>query len=102
MSNHTWELVNHPKGSRLIGCKWVFVRKYDNHGTLKTYNARLVARGFRQKESFNYFDTYASVAKMMTIKVLFALASLHDLIGHQMDVKTTSVNGDLDEDIYME
>lgn len=57
MSNHTWELVNFPKGSRPIGCKWVFKKKYHSNGTLNTYKSRLVEKGFRQKEGVNYFDT---------------------------------------------
>ena len=102
MSNHTWELVDLPKGSRPIGCKWVFRKKYHSNGTLNTYKARLVAKGFRQKEGVDYFDTYAPVAKTTTIRILFALASLNNLIVHQMDVKTAFLNGDLDEEIYME
>ena len=102
VSNHTWELVDLPKGSRPIGCKWVFKKKYHSDGTLNTYKARLVAKGFRQKEGIDYFDTYAPVARTTTIRLLFALASLNDLIIHQMDVKTAFLNGDLDEEIYME
>ena len=102
MSNHTWELVDLPHGSKPIGCKWVFKRKYNSDGTLNTYKARLVAKGFRQKEGIDYFDTYAPVARITTIRVLFALASLHNLYVHQMDVKTAFLNGDLDEEIYME
>lgn len=61
-----------------------------------------MAKGFRQKEGIYYFDTYAPVARTTTIRLLFALASLNDLIIHQMDVKTAFLNGDLDEEIYME
>ena len=46
MSNHTLELVNLPPGSKPIGCKWVFRRKYNSDGTLNTYKARLVVKGF--------------------------------------------------------
>ena len=102
MSNYTWELVDLPKGSKAIGCKWVFRRKYHSDGTLNTYKARLVAKGFRQREGIDYFDTYAPVARLTTIRVLFALASLHNLYVHQMDVKTAFLNGDLDEEVYME
>lgn len=102
LSNQTWELVDLPKGSRPIGCKWVFRKKFHTDGTLNTYKARLVAKGFRQKEGIDYFDTYAPVARTTTIRVLFALASINDLAVHQMDVKTAFLNGDLDEEIYME
>jgi len=80
----------------------VFRKKYHSNGTLNTYKARLVAKGFRQKEGVDYFDAYAPVAKTTTIRILFALASLNNLIVHQMDVKTAFLNGDLDEEIYME
>lgn len=100
-SNHTWELVDLPKGSRLIRCKWVFKKKYHSDGILNTYKARLVAKGFRLKKGVGYFDTYAPVARTINIRILFALASLNDLIVHQMDVKTTFLNGDLNKEIYM-
>ncbi|GJS72903.1 zinc finger, CCHC-type containing protein [Tanacetum coccineum] len=57
--------------------------------------------GFRQKEGINYFDTYAPVARITTIRLLFALAAIHNLVIHQMDVKTIFLNGDLDEEVYM-
>lgn len=102
MSIHTWELVDLPKGSRPIGWKWVFRRKYHSDGTLKTYNNRLVAKYFIQKEDVDYFDTYAPVARTATIWVFFALASLHDLIAHQIDVNTIFLNLDLGEKVYTE
>lgn len=101
ISNHTWELVDLPNGSRPIGYKWVFIKKYHSDGTLNIYKSRLVAKGFRQKEDVDYFNTYAPVARTTTIRVLFALASLNEFIVHQMDVKTTFLNGYLDEEIYM-
>ena len=102
VSNHTWEIVDMPLGSKLIGCKWVFRRKYNSDGTLNSYMARLVANGFQQKEEIDYFDTYALVTRITTIRVLFALVSLHNLYVDQVDVKTVFLNGDLDEEIYME
>ena len=102
LSNNTWMLVDFPPGSKPIGCKWVFRRKYNTDGSIQTFKARLVAKGFRQKEGIDYFDTYAPVARISSIRVLFALASIHNLIVHQMDVKTTFLNGDLDEEVYME
>ncbi|GKC30746.1 zinc finger, CCHC-type containing protein, partial [Tanacetum coccineum] len=57
--------------------------------------------GFRQKEGNDYFDSYAPVARITTIKLLLALAAIHNLLIHQMDVKTTFLNGDLEEEVYM-
>ncbi|RVX01765.1 Retrovirus-related Pol polyprotein from transposon TNT 1-94 [Vitis vinifera] len=102
MSNQTWELVDLPPGSKPIGCKWVFRRKYHTDGMIQTFKARLVAKGFKQREGIDYFDTYAPVARTTSIRILFALASIHNLFVHQMDVKTAFLNRDLNEEVYME
>jgi hypothetical protein len=96
LSNKTWILVDLPHGSKPIGCKWVFRRKYNTDGSLQTFKSRLVVKGFKQKEGIDYFDTYASVARITSIRVLMALASIFDLYVHQMDVKTAFLNGDLE------
>ncbi|GJT44197.1 zinc finger, CCHC-type containing protein [Tanacetum coccineum] len=57
--------------------------------------------GFRQKSWIDYFDTYDPVARISIIRLLIALALIHNLIIHQMDVKTTFLYGELDEEIYM-
>ena len=71
-------------------------------GTIDKYKARLVVKGYRQKESLDYFDTYSPVTRITSIRMLIALAAVHDLKIHQMDVKTTFLNGELEEEIYME
>ena len=70
-------------------------------GSVDNFKARLVIQGFRQKEGIDFFDTYAPVARISTIRLLIALASIHNLEIHQMDVKTAFLNGDLEEEIYM-
>ena len=102
LSNNTWVLVDLPTGSKLISCKWVLRRKYNTNGSIQTFKARLVEKSFKQREGVDYFDTYAPVARITSIRVLLALTSIYKLIVHQMDVKTTFLNGDLDEEVYME
>nr|GEU63653.1 hypothetical protein [Tanacetum cinerariifolium] len=58
-------------------------------------------KGFRQKEWINYFDTYAQIARITTIRLLLALTAIHNLVIHQMDVKTKFLNGDLEEEVYI-
>ena len=97
LSNGTWVLVDLPPKCKPIGCKWVF-RIKDG----KLFKARLVAKGFRKKEGVDYFDTYALVARITSIRLLFAATSIYNLCIHQMDVKMAFLNGDPDEEVYME
>jgi hypothetical protein len=102
MSNATWEVVERPYGCKPIGSKWVFKKKIRPNGTIERYKARLVIKAYSQKEGEDFFDTYSPVAQLTTICVLLSLAASHGLLIHQMDVKTTFLNGELDEEIYME
>ncbi|GKA56682.1 zinc finger, CCHC-type containing protein, partial [Tanacetum coccineum] len=101
MGNNTWVLTDLPPGCRPLGCKWIFKRKMKVDGTVEKFKARLVIQGFKQKSGIDYFDTYAPVARISTIRLLIALASIHSLIIHQMDVKTAFLNGELEEEVYM-
>ncbi|GKA00528.1 zinc finger, CCHC-type containing protein [Tanacetum coccineum] len=101
MGNNTWVLTDLPPGCRPLGCKWIFKRKIKVDGTVERFKARLVIQGFKQKSVIDYFDTYAPVARISTIRLLIALALIHSLIIHQMDIKTAFLNGVLEEEVYM-
>ena len=102
LANETWEIIDRPYGCKPIGCKWVFKMKLRTDGTIKKYKARLVAKGYTQKEGEEFFDTYSPKARLTTIRVLLLLAASHGLLVHQMDIKTAFLNGELEEEIYME
>ncbi|WVZ52934.1 hypothetical protein U9M48_003933 [Paspalum notatum var. saurae] len=102
LSNGTWELTERPYGCKPVGCKWAFKKKLRPDGTIEKYKARLVAKDYTQKEGEDFFDTYSPVARMTTIRVLLFLAVSYGLIIHRMDVKTAFLNGELEEEIYME
>jgi hypothetical protein len=102
LSNETWELSKLPFGCKPIGCKWVFKKKLRPNGTIDKYKARLVAKGYTQKEDEDFFDTYSHVARMITIRVLLSVAASYGLLVHQMDVKITFLNGELNEEIYID
>jgi hypothetical protein len=100
LSNGTWELVDRPYVCKPMGYKWVFKKKLRKDGTIDKYKTRFVAKSYTQKEDEDFFDTYSSVARLTTIRVLLSLAALHGLLVHQIDVKTTFFNGELEEEIY--
>ncbi|GKV08527.1 hypothetical protein SLEP1_g20144 [Rubroshorea leprosula] len=102
ISNKTWKLVDLPPGCKTIGCKWVLRKKLKPDGTIDKYKARLVAKGFKQKEELDFFDTFSPVTRVTSIRVLIAVAAVHNMLIHQMDVKTAFLNGDLHEEIYMD
>ncbi|GKD85152.1 zinc finger, CCHC-type containing protein, partial [Tanacetum coccineum] len=92
-------LADLPPGCKHLSCKWIFKRKLKVDETIKKFKARLVIQGFKQKSGIDYFDTYALVARISTIRLPIAMTSIHNLVIHQMDVKTTFLNGDLDEEV---
>ncbi|GJV84091.1 zinc finger, CCHC-type containing protein, partial [Tanacetum coccineum] len=94
MGNNTWVLADLPLSCKPLGCKWIFKRKPKVNGTIEKFKARVVIQGFRQKSEINYFDTYALVARISTIRLLIAMTSIQNLIIYQMDVKTAFLNGE--------
>ncbi|GKU92969.1 hypothetical protein SLEP1_g6618 [Rubroshorea leprosula] len=99
--NNTWILVDLPPNTKPIGCKWVLRKKLNTYGSIDKYKARLAAKGFSQKKGLDYFETFSPVTRFASIRIMFAIASIYNLEVHQMDVKTTFLNGELDEEIYI-
>ena len=91
-----------PPGSKPLRYKWIFKKNMKADGSIDKYKARLVIKGYKQKEGLDYFDTYSPVTRISSIRMLIAIVVIHNLEIHQMDVKTAFLNGDLDEEIYME
>ena len=73
--NGTWEIVKLSEGKKIVGCKWVFIMKFNADGSTNRYKARLVAKGFTQTYGVDYQENFALVAKLNTIRVLLSLTS---------------------------
>jgi hypothetical protein len=99
--NQVWDLVDLPEKAVAIGCKWVYKTKMDTSSNVERYKARLVANGFTQKEGIDYHESLSPVSKNDSFRIIMALVAHFDLELHQMDVKTTFLNGDLEEEVYM-
>ena len=100
--NEVWILEERPQDKNIIGTKWVFRNKQDEHGVVVRNKARLVAQGFAQVEGLDFGETFAPVARLEAIRILLAFASHHNIKLYQMDVKSAFLNGLINELVYVE
>ncbi|KAI3681369.1 hypothetical protein L6452_36163 [Arctium lappa] len=100
--NKVWNLIPRPSDKTVIGTKWVFRNKLDEHGTVTRNKARLVTQGYRQEEGIDYDETFAPVARLEAVRLFLAYAVYKDFIVYQMDVKSAFLNGKLNEEVYVE
>jgi len=94
-ANKVWDLEIIPKGAKTVGYKWVYKTKLDSQGNIERYKVQLVAKGFTQREGIDYNETFSPVSCKDSFRTIMALVAHYDLELHQMDVKTTFLNGDL-------
>jgi hypothetical protein len=99
--NEVWHLVPCPN-QNVVGTKWVFCNKQDEHGVVTRNKARLVAKGYSQLEGLDFDETYALVARLESIRILLAYATYHGFKLYQMDVKSAFLNGPIKEEVYVE
>ncbi|GJX90821.1 retrovirus-related pol polyprotein from transposon TNT 1-94 [Tanacetum coccineum] len=102
IANDVWELVPQPKNMTIIGTKWVFRNKLDENGVVSRNKAILVAQGYNQQEGIDYDETYASVARLKSIRILLAYACALDFKLFQIDVKSAFLNSFIYEECLLE
>ncbi|CAH9075913.1 unnamed protein product [Cuscuta europaea] len=100
--NKVWELVPRPKHQSVIGTKWVFKKKADEDGNIVRNKARLVAKAYCQEDGIDFNETFAPVARLEAIRIFLAYAAYNNIKVYQMDVKSAFLNGDLEEEVYVE
>jgi hypothetical protein len=100
--NDVWTLVPHPAEHNIIGTKWIFKNKTDEHGTVVRNKARLVAQGYTQIEGIDFDETFAPVARLESIIILLSIVCHLGFKLYQMDVKSAFLNGVLQEEVYVE
>lgn len=100
--NHTWSISDRPATGATLTTKWVFTVKRDEAGAIEKYKARLVARGFQQQAGVNFFDTYAPVVKLESVRLLLAIAAARAWVITQFDISTAFLNGVLEEEVFIE
>jgi hypothetical protein len=99
--NEVWHLVPRPN-QNIVGTKWVFRNKQDEHGVVTRNNSRLVANGYSQVKGLDFDETYAPVARLESIHILLAYATYHGYKFYQMDVKSAFFNGPIKEEVSIE
>ena len=100
--NQVWDLVDLPLGRRSIGNKQVLKIKRKADGSIERYKARLVAKGYTQEDGIDYEDIFSPVVRITSVRLILAIVTHIDLELYQMDVRTAFLNGELNEEIYMD
>ena len=98
----TWSLVDRSKAPKVIGSRFVLCNKYDTNGVPKKRKARIVAKGYSQQYRKDFHETYAPVARLSSMRTTIAFAAQNDMNIGQYDIATAHLNGELDEQVFME
>jgi hypothetical protein len=99
--NETWDLVKLPCGIKLVGRKWVFKKNMNAAGQVEKLKSQLVVKGYSQVEGVDFGNIFSPVENLTSIRVLMSLVATFDLDIEHMDVKTSFLHGDLEEEIYV-
>ena len=100
--NGTWDLVRPPTDRDVISGKWVYKVNLGPSGQVDKYKARYVAKGFKQVEGLDYFETFPPTCKPETFRILVQLSAKQGHVMQQFDVKTAFLHSPIVEEVYLE
>jgi hypothetical protein len=102
MKNDVWDIVSRPEGKSVVTSKWIYKIKHIVDKSIERHKMRFVARGFSQVEGIDYEETFSPVAQYASIQMIIAPVASMGWRVHQMDAKTTFLNGEIEEEVYIE
>jgi hypothetical protein len=102
MKNNLWEVMPRTEGKSIVTSKWIYKIKHVADGNIDKYKSRFVERGVSQKEGVHYEETFSPLAKYTYIETIISIDSFMGWKLHHMDVKTTFLNGVIEEEVYIE
>ena len=100
-NNDVWDLVPLPKGTKPIGCKWIFKIKRNPKGNVKKYKVRHITKGIVQEEGIDYKETFFPISSKDSFRIIMTLVAHFNLVLYQMIVKIVFLNHNIDETIYI-
>ena len=100
--NETWHLVRQPTDREVIPGKWLYKVKLGPSCPVDKYKACYAAKGFKQMEGLDYFETFAATCKPETFRILLQLSAKQGHVMHQFDVKTSYLHSPIEEEVYLE
>lgn len=102
IKNEVWDFVHRPKDKFVVSSKWLFKIKHAVDGSIENYKARFVVGGFSQKEGIDYEENFSPIVWYTSIITIIAITDVKGWKLHQMDVKTTFLNGVIEEEVFIE
>lgn len=91
-----------PADKNVIHTKWVYRNKLNEDGKVVRDKARLLCKGYAQVEDIDFEETFAPVSRLEAIRMFLAFLAYKGYKIYQMDVKSTFLNGNLEEEVYIE
>lgn len=100
-ANKTWSIVEKKGSEKEISGRWVFKLKLYADGSIERYKARLVARGYTQKQGVDFHEVFSPVVRMDSVRLLFSIAAQFNLKFKQFDIATAFLHGEVSEELYL-